>query len=423
MPKLKRELGLLECTLAGVGIIIGAGIYAIIGKATAIAGNEVWLSFIFAAIAAIFTGLSYAELSSMFSHAGGEFEYSLKVFGKKTAFVTGWLMLFAGLVGSAAVSLGFAGYLSALVGFPALLLAIALIVLCSIINYVGIKQSTGIADIITVLESLGLVAIIILGVAFFSSFEFTLPTEGFTNVMSAASLIFFAFLGFEGIVKLSEETKNAEKVIPRALLLSIAITAILYILTAFAALSILGADALGSSSAPIADVAAKALHTNSGQAFAALAIIAIFSTANTVLLLLVTTSRLLYGIAEEHALPKILAAVDNKHKTPYVAIAFTGLATIAFVLLGNIEFAARLTDFAIFIVFTLVNLAVILLRFHEPLLKRPFKVPFSIARLPIPSVLGILTCAALFFNLGVDVLIGGTAITILGVLVSFLVMR
>ena len=194
--KLKRELGLLECTLAGTGIIIGAGIYALIGKSTAIAGSDVWLSFTLAALAAIFTGLSYAELSSMFAKAGGEFDYSLNAFGKKTAFTTGWLMLFAGVVGSAAVALGFAGYFASLTGLPLVPIAIGLVLLCTIVNYIGIKQSTGIADIITVLEVFGLLAVIVLGLGFLSNVKVSLPTGGFDHVLSAASLVFFAFIGF-----------------------------------------------------------------------------------------------------------------------------------------------------------------------------------------------------------------------------------
>ncbi len=412
--KLKRELGLLECTLAGVGIIIGAGIYTLIGKATAIAGNGVWLSFVLAAVAAVFTGLSYAELSSTYAKSSsGEFTYASKAFGKRTAFTTGWLVLFAGIVGSAAVALGFAGYFAALTNLPVVPVAIALVLLSSVISYVGIKQSTGIADAITVLEVLGLVAIILLGAGLVSHVDFTHIGE-FPNVLNAASLLFFAFIGFEGIIKLSEETRAPEKTIPTALLLSIAITAVLYILTAVSALSILGSQALGASTAPIAEVAAKALHANSAQAFAVLGIIALFSTANTVLLLLVTTSRLFYGMAKEGGLPKLLAAVHSRRQTPHLAILLTAVATIAFVLLGNIEFAARLTDFAVFAVFIAVNLAAIILRVKNPNLHRPFKMPFAINNVPITAVLGVLTCAALSLSLGLEIIAGGLIVTLIG---------
>ena len=204
---------------------------------------------------------------------------------------------------------------------------------------------------------------------------------------------------FEGIVKLSEETRDPKKTIPRALLLSVVITSVLYILTAFAALAILGPQELGASSAPLADVAAKALHTSSSQAFLAIAIIALFSTANTVLLLLVTTSRLLYGMAENHVLPLFFASVDKQRRTPYVSILATSVFTIIFILLGNLEFAARLTDFAVFLVFILVNLGVIALRINKPGLPRPFKTPLSIKNIPISAVLGIITCIGLAYSI------------------------
>ena len=279
--RLKRELGLVEATLCGVGIILGAGIYALVGKTAGMAGNAVWISFLIAAIVAAFTGLSYAELSSMFPKSGAEYVYTKKAFGKNIAFLVGWLVIVSGIIASTAVALGFAGYFAALFNTPIIPVAIALLLLSSLLLFYGIKQSVKVAVIFTLVEAAGLLLIIIVGLPYIGSVNyFEMPSLG--GVFSAAALIFFAFIGFEEMVRLSEETKKPKKTIPTALVVAIAITTIIYMLVGLSAVGILGWEALGSSDAPLADVANAALPGTGGI----LSIIALFATANTVLLLL-----------------------------------------------------------------------------------------------------------------------------------------
>ena len=137
--QLKRTLGLFEVTLSGLGITLGAGIYTLISEAAALAGNALWISFVIAAIVAIVTGLSYAELASIFPKASAEYEYTTQAFNRGAAFVVGWLVIFSGVLGGATVALGFAGYFQALVGGPLLLFAISLIAILSVILFIGIK--------------------------------------------------------------------------------------------------------------------------------------------------------------------------------------------------------------------------------------------------------------------------------------------
>ena len=143
--KLRRELGLPAVALSGVGIILGAGIYALLGEAAGMAGNAVWLTFAIAATIAGFSALSYAELSSMYPRASAEFEYVSNAFGRRLAFVVGWLIIFSGILGAATVSLGFAGYFSDLVGFPVLPSAILIILILAGILFSGIKETARIA--------------------------------------------------------------------------------------------------------------------------------------------------------------------------------------------------------------------------------------------------------------------------------------
>src|SRR3972149_9798419 len=233
--ELKRQLGLLEITLSGVGIILGAGIYALLGKATGLAGNAVWLSFAFAAFVAIFTGLSYAELSSMFPKASAEHQYTKSAFNKKPAFIIGWLIIFSGIIGASTVALGFGGYFSALFKVPVLTSAFVLIVILSLLLFYGIKESAWFAIISTLIETAGLIIIIFIGLPYLGKVDYFEMPQGLAGVFEASALVFFAYTGFESIVKLSEETKDPEKTIPRGLMLSVLISVILYIMVAISA--------------------------------------------------------------------------------------------------------------------------------------------------------------------------------------------
>jgi APA family basic amino acid/polyamine antiporter len=389
---LKRTLGLFEVTLYGVGVILGAGIYALLGKAAGLAGNAVWAAFAIGAFIAAFTGLSYAELSSMFPKAGGEYVYTEKAFNKRLAFLVGWLIIAGGIIAAATISLGFSGYFSVLFHTPIIPIAIILLFLLSLLSFWGIKQSA-IADIIaTFVEVGGLVAIVAFGLKYIGSVNYTeLPPLGFPGLLSATALIFFAFLGFEDIVRLSEETRNPTRTIPKALILSIIISTIIYVSVAVAAISVVGWQALSQSSAPLALVAQTAFGA---KAFVILAITGLFATFNTVLVTLIATSRMMYGMAEDGGLPRILRNVHTKFQTPWLAIAITGLGSAAFALLGKIEFVASLTDFALFAVFALVNLSLLWLRHKMPATRRPFKTLSTLA------AIGAISSVAMLFYLG-----------------------
>jgi APA family basic amino acid/polyamine antiporter len=206
--------------------------------------------------------------------------------------------------------------------------------------------------------------------------------------LQATALVFFAFLGFDNIVKLAEETKDPQKTIPKAVMLSIIISSIIYVLVAVSAVSILGWQSLSASKAPLADVAARSFG---GTAFIILAIIALFSTSNTVLVSLVTTSRMAYGMAEEKGLPKFISLIDKKTRTPWVAVFLTMLITILFVLIGDIKLVAEIANLSLFIIFAFVNLALILLRYKKPHMERRFKVPLNIHKFNILAFLGFLS--------------------------------
>jgi APA family basic amino acid/polyamine antiporter len=407
--KLKRALSLFEVTFYGVGVILGAGIYALIGKGAGLAGNMVWAAFAIGAFIAAFTGLSYAELSSMFPKSGGEYVFAEKAFNKRIAFLIGWLIIIGGVIGSAAVSLGFAGYFGAIFHTPIIPIAMILITSLSLLSLWGIKQSAFAEVIATFVEVGGLIAIILFGLKYIGHVNYTaLPPLGFSGILSATALIFFAYLGFEDIVRLSEETKNPTKTIPTALILAIVISTILYIGTAIAAVSVIGWEALSQSAAPLALVAQTALGE---KAFIFLAITALCATFTTVLGLLIATSRMLYGMAEDGGMPKIIhKAVHKKFQTPWLAILITGMISTAFVLIGKIELVASLTNFALFVTFALVNLSLLMLRFKQPRTTRPFKT------WAILSVFGMMSSIAMLFYLEWEAWLAGAAIIGVGLL-------
>jgi len=414
--KLKRELGLFQTTLAGVGIILGAGIYVLIGAAAGITGNSIWLSFLIGSVVALFTGLSYAELSSIYPKDSAEYSYTEKSFGKGTAFFIGYLVLLSSIISASAVAIGFSGYLGSLLHIDQIILiSMGLILLLSYVNFRSIKGSSWMNIVCTLIEMAGLLIIIALGL--FKGFSahqainyFEMP-NGFSGVLQTSALVFFAFIGFESVVKLSEETKNPTKTIPKALILSVIISTVLYIAVAISAITVLDWQTLGASKAPLADVASMLLGNN---AFILLSIIALFSTANTVLISLIAGSRALYGISNEYKKIKIFTKVHPKHRTPHIAVLFVMIISLMFCFIKEIDLIAELTNFTIFITFALINLSLIVLRYKYPNLERPYKAPLNIGKFPIMAFLGIITCLFLITQLNPVVLLGGIILSVLG---------
>ena len=412
-PKLKRSLGLLECTLMGVGVMLGAGIYALVGQASALAGNAVWMAFLIASVVAGITGLSYAELSSFIPRAGGEYYYANRAFGPRIAFLATWLLVLGISVCSSTVAIGFAGYLHALTGVDEVLSASLVVAAAAGILIYGIKESAWVAAFCTFVEMVGLAIIITVGLPKLGTIDyFETAAGGQTGVLTAAALIFFAYVGFEEIVQLSEETREPSRNIPLAVLLSVVITTVLYVVVALCAVSVVGWSTLGTSKSPLADVAAVALGH---KAFLTLGIIALFSTANTVLIMLMSAARLLYGMAEDGSLPSVFARIHRTRQTPFMAtIAISALAVMMIVTLRKIAIVASLTNFALLTTFVIINGAVIVLRYREPDQHRSFRIPGQIGRLPVVPLLGVLTSLALLFYVDTIAIYLGTGITVIG---------
>ena len=401
-PKLKRRVSLFALTVYGVGNVLGAGIYALIGEVIGITGNISWLAFVLASVTGALTGLSYAELSAMYPKSAAEFVYTEEAFKKRNlSFILGWIIIFSGILSAATVALAFGGYLADLLNISSIFIIIVygvlLIIVLSIINSIGIKTSTRTNIIFTLIETLGLIIIIILG--FFGKREpnyFVLPSgASFAAIFSAVALIFFAYIGFEDIANIAEEVKNPQKNIPKAIIYSIIITTILYCLTAISVVSILSSSDLADSDAPLNEVAAEILGPGGGIV---MSFIALFATANTVLIMLIVTSRMMYGMARDKALPEKLSKISPEFRTPTIAVVLTMCFTIVPICFGDISVVAHATVFGVLINFFLVNISLIALRKKKPDLERPFELKPSYKGIPIIALLGSIICIGLLFT-------------------------
>jgi len=417
---LRRSVGLFVAVAYGVGIILGAGVYVLIGTAAGLAGNSLWLSFVVGALISAFTGLSYAELSTMFPRAAAEYVYVKKAFASDfLAFLVGWLIIFSGVVSMATVSLGFASYLGALFGSPVVLSAMVLLVLLSILNFVGIKESTRVNVLFTAVEIGGLLLVIVLGLGMAGSVDyFEVPSV--SGVFAAAALMFFAYLGFEDVVNIAEEMKNPEKNLPKALILSILVTTVFYVLVALSVVALVSWEVLGVSEAPLALAVSTVLGSNG---FLLISYIALFATANTVLITSVVGSRMIYGMARDAALPRLLSRIHSKTRTPWIATLCMLVFSLPFVFLGDIELVANITSLGVFITFALVNLSLIWLRYKEPESRRPFKVPLNIGGFPVIPFLGLLSCLIMVSQFDIYVITFGLLLLGLGASVFIIFKR
>jgi APA family basic amino acid/polyamine antiporter len=428
-PELKRTLGLFQVILYGVGLILGAGIYVIIGDVSAIAGNAMWISFLLAAIIAALTGLSYAELASMFPKSAAEYMYVKHAFNRNfIAIFVGCLTIFVAITSAATVAIGFSAYMSIFLPYSyPVISSVILVTVLSAVNLYGIRESIWTNSIFTFIEILGLVIIAVAGVLLFNETNLNLlefpsvvePTLGsaFFAILTSTALVFFAYYGFENIANLSEETRNPTRTIPKGLVVSIIITSILYIVVAVSSISVVGWKELSASEAPLAVVASRAFGN---QGILLLSIIALFATTNTVLMMLVSGSRIIFGMARDGSFPSVFGSVHRLRRTPWVASLIVMILVITAIVLtsGNIIIVASLSVFGIFIVFAFVNLSVIWLRFKQPDMNRAFKSPFRIRGFPVLAGLGLFTVTLMKIQFDMVIKISGLVLIAIILLLS-----
>lgn len=230
-------------------------------------------------------------------------------------------------------------------------------------------------------------------------------------MVGAAALVFFAFIGFDEVITLAEETHNPTRTVPRALLGALAISALLYVATAVAAVSVLGAPALAASDRPLADVVEAAIG-GSGATVVALA--ALVSTTNTTLLAITAASRLMFGMARADALPRTFARVTVTTRVPLLSLVTVVTVAGLFAMSGKLALVAQVTDFSVYIVFVAVNLSVIVLRIRKPHLARPIRSPLAAGRVPLLPIVGLGSIGLLMPSLDVEALTVGVVVCATG---------
>ena len=389
---LRRRLSLPLLVLYGVGITIGAGIYVLIGAVAGHAGRYAPWSFALAAAVMALTVGSYAELATRFPVSAGEAAYVRAAFGSRTAStLTGLLTILIGIVSSAAVALGAAGYIAQFTDLPqSAIVALVLAALGAIAAW-GILELVLLASLFTLIEAGGLLIIIGAGihaqVPVASALAVPPLDIGTLSGIGYASLLaFFAFIGFEDLANVVEEAKVPHRDIPRAMILTLVISTALYLAVAAIAVSAVPVAELAASPAPLSLV----FRTLAGVSPATISLIAIVATLNTILAQMTMAARVVYGMAKQGDLPGFAGRVHPKTATPLVATAVIVAATLALALLVPFERLAEGTSLATLVVFALVNLALLRLRHRRIYTDGPHvRVP-----LWVPAA-GLVTCLAM----------------------------
>lgn len=396
MVELKRTLGLLDATAIGIGAIIGAGIFVVLGIAVGYAGPAVIVSMIIAATVALFTALSFAELGSAIPKQGGTYAFAYELISPFAAFISGCLWLFGQTVAGAAVSLGLASYFVAIFPFFSLkIVAVSAALVLTVLNLVGTKHSAMINNIL-VLTKIGILCLFVgAGVFQLNSQNYApFAPNGFIGILQGAGFIFFAYLGFGRIAALGEEVKNPKKTLPLAILLALVTSVILYIITGIVATGLQNYKTLAGSGSPLTDAARV---TGNFTLIATISLGALVATASVLLTNLIGLSRVSFAMARNGQLPKSLANIHPKFGTPYLSILFTGTLMAVLTLVSDLRQTAAITSLSLLSTHIILHFSAIRLRKKVPNLKT-FKAPFY----PLIPVLGLVSCAILMFSLPIE---------------------
>ena len=365
-----------------IGDILGAGIYTLVGKLSGHVGGMVWLPLAIGFVAAALTAASYAELVGKYPKAAGAALYAHRAFGRPfLTFVIAFAVMMSGIASAAAASVAFGGnYLQQLADAPWWAAAAAFIVIVTLINFIGISESIKVNLAFTIVEVLGLLIVIVVGVIGIAqgnseparAFELDAPAGALFGIAGATALGFYALLGFEDSVNLAEETEQPHRTFPRALFVGLLVTGVIYLAVAFIAVALVEPSVLAGSSGPLLKVVTAAGVSFPPELFAVIALIAI---CNTALINMIMASRLLYGMANEGVVPRVFARVHQRRKTPYIAIAFTLAIAGGLIAIGrDVEILAATCTFLLLLVFATVNVALIVLR-RRPVEHPHFKAP------------------------------------------------
>jgi APA family basic amino acid/polyamine antiporter len=395
--KLKKHITLFPLILYGVGTILGAGIYVIISEVARASGDQFSLSFIVASIVAIFSGLSYAELSSRFPKSAGEAVYVNQAFHNKSLnTIVGYAVALTGIVSAATILKGLKGYLEIFISIPSSLSISLMVVALGLIAIKGIKESVMLISLITLVEVIGLLLVVFYGSSHLDKFPELLQswkTTGInSSVFTGAFIAFFAFVGFEDMVNTAEEVIDAPRVLPKAIVWAVIISTLIYFLVSIVCSLALPLDILKSSSAPLVLV----VEQNSNLSPKVLGGIALVSIINGALVQIIMVSRMFYGMGQIGVAPKIFSNVSSKTNTPIVSTLFTIFIIWTFAILFPVGNLANATSMVVTLVFITVCFSLIKLKLDKNSQKASFHVNIIIPI--IGAILSLLFLGNFLFN-------------------------
>ncbi|SFJ18060.1 APC family permease [Celeribacter neptunius] len=366
---LKRRIGPGLLTAYGVGVMVGAGIYVLVGAVAAEAGLYAPLAFLLAGLIAAPSALSYAELSTRIPEAAGEAAYVEAGLGSKLlGVIVGLAIVAGGTVSAAAVLRGGAGYLIGFLDIPFSLAVISLGLILVLVAIIGVLESLAMAALFTVIEVAGLVLVIWAGWQGPASPDWNLAAEPYLpGIGVAATLAFFAFIGFEDIVNMAEEVKRPERTLPIAIIASLGITTLLYVVVTLTAVRVVSLEELGGSERPLALV-----YEAGGGHVAVLSAIAVVAALNGVLAQVVMAARVLFGLGKRNRTLGLFHHAHARFGTPVLATVLIGALVIAAALMLPVADLAGVTSTILLVVFTLVNASLIFLKRRQP--EAPFRV-------------------------------------------------
>ena len=402
-PSLHRVMGPWLLLLFIVGDILGTGIYALTGQIAKQVGGAVWLPFVVAFVVAVMTAFSYLELVTKYPKAAGAALYTHKAFGIHfVTFIVAFAVMCSGITSASTASRAFAANFSHSFdlglagGIGITVIGLAFMCLIAAVNFRGVGESVKANVVLTCVELSGLLIIICIGLWAIGNgqgdvsrvMQFRSAPDGsfVWPVIAATTLAFFAMVGFEDSVNMAEECKDPTRHFPKVLLIGLLITGLIYVLVSISAITLVPPAQLGEGETPLLQVVQAGAPNFPVEVFG---FITMFAVANSALINMLMASRLVYGMSREHVLPNVLGKVHPTRRSPYIAIAFTTLLALALIsFVGEVPALGGTTALLLLCVFTIVNVAVLVLR-RDPVAHEHFRTP------TILPILGGLCCAFL----------------------------
>jgi basic amino acid/polyamine antiporter, APA family len=409
---LNKVLGATELTMLGVGAIIGTGIFVLTGVAAAnYSGPALILSFVISGMACAFAALCYAEFAAMVPVAGSAYTYGYAALGEIWAWIIGWDLILEYAVAIAAVAIGWSGYIvnlleaagihlpKALINAPGIqggvvnLPAILIIGVITCLLMIGVKESARVNNIMVAIKLTVILLFIILGITHVKPANWVpFMPYGWKGVFQGASIIFFAYIGFDAVSTAAEEVKNPQKDLPKGIIASLIISTVLYIVVSAILTGMVPYLNFKETSAPVA-FALSEVGINWGSALVSVG--AVCGITSVLLVMMFGQTRVFFAMSRDGLLPKVFGEVHHKFKTPVKSTILVGIVTAAMAGFTPIGIVAELTNIGTLAAFIIVSAAVIVLRVKRPDIKRSFKCPF----VPVVPGLAIIFCGYLIYSL------------------------